>query len=204
MDDVSEIDATRISMRDWLSGARPVVGCLGAGGLKILACSWFALGVGGLGLLPSDSGAHRSAQIAAESPRAETVSRTTAQRRGAFLNTAPARPHREAVLPARSDTGATADDTASGVDDPAGPAAPGPTGAEGADGGSKPSAAPVPGAAAGPSPESGLPEPPPPPNVLDVVGPVLPAVPPSPLPVPLPVSVPVPDLTAVTGELGLP
>jgi hypothetical protein len=198
MDDVLELDVSgRISLRDWLSGARPVVGCLGAGGLKILACSWFALGVGGLGLLPGDAGAHRTLQISAGSPRPDAVSRTTAQRRGALPTTPPTRASRAAVQPVRSDTSGTPEATAGGVDEAADPATPGA-------GSAKPPAAPVPAATAGPTPGTGLQEPPPPPNVLDVVAPVLETVAPPPLPVPLPVSLPVPDVTAVTGELGLP
>ena len=34
---------------DYLTGARPVVGTLGACGLMLLACSWFVLGPGDLG-----------------------------------------------------------------------------------------------------------------------------------------------------------
>jgi hypothetical protein len=38
-----------VTTSDYLTGARPVVGTLGASGLMLLACSWFVLGPGDLG-----------------------------------------------------------------------------------------------------------------------------------------------------------
>jgi hypothetical protein len=38
-----------VTTSDYLTGARPVVGTLGACGLMLLACSWFVLGPGDLG-----------------------------------------------------------------------------------------------------------------------------------------------------------
>jgi hypothetical protein len=193
--DVCELDgAPRFSFRGCLAGARPVAGGLGAGGLKLLACSWFALGVGGLGLLPSDSGAHPSAQtqIVVDSPRADARGRTTS-RASAFAPQAPAPGRREAVEAGRANpaTGAATVDVA---DSPAAPAAPETANAP------KPTTA--------PSAVGSPPEPAPVSNVLDAADPVVPAIEPPatvpPLPVQLPVPDPIPVVTAVTEQVGLP
>jgi hypothetical protein len=49
-DDVSSLDsAPAIRLREWASGARPVVGAIAASSLMLLACSWFAFSSGVLG-----------------------------------------------------------------------------------------------------------------------------------------------------------
>jgi hypothetical protein len=49
-DDVSSLDsAPAIGLRDWVSGARPVVGAIAASSVMLLACSWFAFSSGVLG-----------------------------------------------------------------------------------------------------------------------------------------------------------
>ena len=43
LDDVSGFDrAPTLPLRAWSAGLRPLLGGPGAGGLKLLACSWFA------------------------------------------------------------------------------------------------------------------------------------------------------------------
>ena len=37
-----------VAVREWLTGVRPVAGALGACGLMLLACSWFAFNPGGI------------------------------------------------------------------------------------------------------------------------------------------------------------
>src|ERR1051325_7986355 len=37
-----------VAVREWLTGIRPVAGALGACGLMLLACSWFAFNTGGV------------------------------------------------------------------------------------------------------------------------------------------------------------
>jgi hypothetical protein len=50
-DDVSSLDSLpAVGVREWISGARPVVGAIAASALMLLACSWFALSSGALGL----------------------------------------------------------------------------------------------------------------------------------------------------------
>jgi hypothetical protein len=200
MEDVSEFDATpRLSLRGCLVGARPLAGGLGAGGLKLLACSWFALGVGGLGLLPKDSGAHRTVQIAAESPRADAGGQAARQLDLPFTTALP----RRAAPRVESPSVIATEDATPGGDMSAAPPAAATESAPAPGGALKPSA---PAASVGPSADSSLSETPPPTSVVDPVPPVLPTAPDPPivppLPVPLPVSVP--DVTAVTGELGLP
>jgi hypothetical protein len=47
---VSRLDsAPALGLREWLAGARPVIGAIAASGLMLLACSWFAFGSGVLG-----------------------------------------------------------------------------------------------------------------------------------------------------------
>jgi hypothetical protein len=45
-----------VGVKGWIAGARPVVGAAGASGLMLLACSWFAVGTGGLGAFHRDVG----------------------------------------------------------------------------------------------------------------------------------------------------
>jgi hypothetical protein len=48
--DVSNIDAApAVGLREYLLGARPLVGTIAASGLMLLACSWFALGTAPFG-----------------------------------------------------------------------------------------------------------------------------------------------------------
>ncbi len=48
--DVSSLDsAPVVGLREWVLGARPVVGAIAASGLMLLACSWFAFSSGVLG-----------------------------------------------------------------------------------------------------------------------------------------------------------
>jgi hypothetical protein len=48
--DVSSLDSTpAIGLREWASGARPVVGAIAASSVMLLACSWFAFSSGVLG-----------------------------------------------------------------------------------------------------------------------------------------------------------
>jgi hypothetical protein len=48
--DVSSLDsAPAVGLREWVLGARPVVGAIAASSLMVLACSWFAFSSGVLG-----------------------------------------------------------------------------------------------------------------------------------------------------------
>ena len=49
-DDVSSLESPpAVGLREWASGARPVVGALAASSLMLLACSWFAFSSGVIG-----------------------------------------------------------------------------------------------------------------------------------------------------------
>ena len=71
-DDVSALDQpTALGFRDWACGARPVLGTIAASALLLLACSWFAIGVGSLGRR-HDVGQMTPVQLRpAQTPRSE-------------------------------------------------------------------------------------------------------------------------------------
>ena len=50
-------------MTTWLRVARPVAGIVGASGLKLLGCLWFAIGLGTVTLLPRADGARERAVV---------------------------------------------------------------------------------------------------------------------------------------------
>jgi hypothetical protein len=203
MDDASELDpSARGSLRGFLLGARPVIGGFGAGGLKLLACSWFALGLGTLSLLPNAAGAHRTVRMTAEQPRVDAGPGSGAHgdAHRAISKPVPARHRRmPQATPADSRTGVAT------LDVPVGPRGAGLQGdatATGpAAGSSNPSAA-----SASPGPAEPViatpPDPLPQPPIVDL--PPLPV--PSTLPVPPlpPLPLPLPDVGSATSGLPLP
>jgi hypothetical protein len=206
-DDALDLNRSpRPSLRGCLLGARPMIGGLGAGGIKILACSWFALGLGTLSLLPNAAGAHRTVRIAAaQGPRADASIQTTAPV-PEHLSSSKLLPRSQRHTPRATPAG-----DAPGVVIPDAPGSPLSTGATGdvpgagqASDASNPSATPNPTASVEPETGEALPDPLPEPlpaaNVLDVLPLPVPPVPPIP---PLPAD-PLPAVPAVTSGLGLP
>jgi hypothetical protein len=201
MGDVSEFDSTpALSPRSFLLGARPVAGALGASGLKLLACSWFAIGLGTLTLLPGAGSARQTVRIAPAGPRADAgvteLAQPSADRVPASRSQLSARRHPPHATPAEPAAGVAT------LDAPNVPAAETPDPPTGNGGSAAPpagSATPQPAA----STDAGeTPEPPPePPSVLDVV--TLPPPPTLPAPPPVP-QLPLPDVSDATSSLGLP
>jgi hypothetical protein len=184
-----------LTLRDWLTGTRPVVGAIGACSLMLLACSWFVLGPRELGK-SSDVGTPAPVRIAAlksePSPRG--------QRTHTEGHAIPTKPRR----------------TSAGVRSPR-RAVPRPVTESAPQSHSAAPTAPSPPAAPTPKPASSSSTSPPAPVVPAVTTPALPAplddvpevnVPPVTVQVP-PVSVPVlpvtvPAVTVTTPALGLP
>jgi hypothetical protein len=76
------MDGSTLRLRGCLTGARPVVGTVGACGLMLLACSWFALGPGDLGR-SRDLGTPlpvRIGDVTGERPSAGALHRTATTR----------------------------------------------------------------------------------------------------------------------------
>jgi hypothetical protein len=199
MDDALELEPSpRASLRGCLLGARPAVGGLGAGGLKILACSWFAVGLGTLSLLPSDAGAHKTVHITAQSPRA-AVGIQTAQRPRQVSSS-----KRLAASPGRTTRPTPAGNAADAatIDAPGSPRGEGAADVHAAEitasAPANPSAAPAPAVPVKPPVVDATPEPLPLPNDLEEVVPL-------PLPSTLPIPpLPLPDVGAATSGLPLP
>jgi hypothetical protein len=210
LNDALELDPSpRPSMRGCLLGARPMIGGLGAGGLKILACSWFALGLGTLSLLPNAAGADKTVRIAAgQGPQADPSVQTTAR--------APQQVSPSKLVPAseRHTSRATRAEDAPGVVTPdvaggplsTGTTADGPAAGQASDA-SNPSATPgppAPPAPVEPTVAEASPEPLPAADVLEVLPLPVPPVPPLPPIPPLPAELPLPGVADVTSGLGLP
>jgi hypothetical protein len=188
--------------REWLTGARPVAGAVGACSLMLLACSWFALRPGGVDA-GRDVGSPAPVQIddsfrqSASTAHAHPVSASTA-RRGEPKRSSRGRrqlPHRANANEDKPSTGVAPQEPLPAA--PVQAAAPSPA---------QPSAAPshVSPPAAAPTPPAVVPPVslPPVPSV-PVQAPSVPVEAPS-LPVHVP-SVPVPALaTTTTTTLGLP
>jgi hypothetical protein len=75
-DDVSSFDAVpSVGLRQYLLGARPVVGAIAASGLMLLACSWFVIEKGGFGT-SRDVGGPGSVRIDGSTPAGTATART--------------------------------------------------------------------------------------------------------------------------------
>jgi hypothetical protein len=89
--DVSNLDsAPDVGLREWASGARPVVGAIAASSLMLLACSWFAFSSGVLGR-GRDVGRPDPVRIGGMTPE---------------LVGGPSRPPAQPAAPGRADVGA--------------------------------------------------------------------------------------------------
>lgn len=90
----------------YLSGARPIVGTVGACGLMLFACSWFALGAGDLGRnndvatpAPVHIG-YASGERATAVPQRTARGRHISATRSAVAHTSTARPASQSAAPA--------------------------------------------------------------------------------------------------------
>jgi hypothetical protein len=197
-DDVSILDsAPAIGLREWASGARPVVGAIAASSLMLLACSWFAFSSGVLGA-GRDGGRPDPVRIGGTTPQ--------------FVS-GPSEPAAQPAAPGRVDVGGR-QPTRAGV------AASTPEVRQTSESGPDPGAAaatapastrtPTPSRATAPSnaPASAAPPPLVPENVAsNLPGPLddLPAAPLPPVTPPVPVpDLSVPALSTVTTILGVP
>jgi hypothetical protein len=179
-----------LTISEYLSGARPLVGTVGACGLMLLACSWFVLGPGDLGrshdvgtpapvLIIGDPTGERAAHAVPAhhgTPSQGARSRDVSAKRSAVA--------RASIAPLSQPSSAPA--VASTQSPSTAPAAPSPTAPPPTPGMQAAQAAPEPPAVTTPplpAPLDGLPE---------VTLP------------PIPAAVPLPDVSTVTTPLGLP
>jgi hypothetical protein len=182
-----EAPVPTFTLRDWRSGARPVAGAVGACGLMLLACSWFAFAPGRVGE-SNDVGsppavhiqqAHDASRIAPRRPVAPAPQRDVGRQRTVTHRQGP--PH---VLSTGTRSGKSATPPAT----PASPAS---------------------AAAAATQPNPAAPAPPPQPVPAATLpaqldGPPAVTVPVPQVSVPQLPSVTVPDLGTTTTPLGLP
>jgi hypothetical protein len=92
-----------VTVSDYLTGARPVVGTLGACGLMLLACSWFVLGPGDLGK-SRDVGVSAPVRIAdATSEQSPTATATAVRARDVSARRPTRRPATHAAAAKRTD-----------------------------------------------------------------------------------------------------
>jgi hypothetical protein len=105
-DDVSSLDSVpAVGVREWISGARPVVGAIAASALMLLACSWFALSSGALGLR-RDVGRPAPVRIGGTTPQrvGNAASPAPSAVRPGHANGAARRQHRNGAAPATRHT----------------------------------------------------------------------------------------------------